>query len=125
MIARLDGSLARVGEDVVLRRNTLGPGGVQIPFDATVRAQVRGYEPAELTAAVIQGDSRVILSPTQIEQAGWPGATAAPVTGDRRVPRRGDVVLVQGTPRHVFAAAPKYVGGVLVRIELQVRGQAG
>lgn len=125
MIARLDASLERCGEDVVLRRNTLGPGGAQIPFDATIRGHVRGYDPKELTGTIIQGDSKVIVSPTDIDRAGWPGPAVGAVVGDRRVPRKNDVVVVQGAPRQVMSAAPKYVAGTLVRIEIQVRGQAG
>lgn len=125
MIARLDASLARRGEDVVLRRATLAAGNVLIPFDATVRGFVRGYEPAEITGTIIQGDTKVIVSPTDIDAAGWPGPTVGTVVGDRRVPRKGDVVVVQGAPRQVQAAAPKYVMGTLVRIEIQARGQAG
>lgn len=125
VIARLDAALARRGEDVVLRRNTLGPGNVAVPFLATVRGHVRGYKPAELTGTIIQGDSHVILSPTDIETAGWPGPTTGTVTGDPRVPRKADAVIIQGTPRQVMAAEPIYLAGTLVRINLQVRGQAG
>lgn len=125
MIARLDASLARRGEDVVLRRNTMGPGGLQIPYDATVRGHVRGYDAQELTSTIIQGDTKIIISPTGIEAAGWPGPSVGTVVGDRRVPRKNDVVVVQGAPRQVMSAAPKYVAGTLVRIEIQVRGQAG
>jgi hypothetical protein len=38
------------------------------------------------------------------------------------VPRKGDQVLVVGTPRNVESAYPIYIDNDLVRIELQVRG---
>lgn len=125
LIADLDDALADCGEDVVLRRNTLAAGNVLIPFDATVRGFVRGYDPAEITGTIIQGDTKIILSPTDIDASGWPGPSVGTVVGDRRVPRKGDIVVVQGSPRQVQASAPKYVMGELVRIEIQVRGQAG
>jgi hypothetical protein len=122
MIARLDASLARVGEDVVLRRYTQGPNSTRIPFAVTVRAQVRGYSPEELVGGITQQDSRVILSPTQIEAAQWPGPTTSPVAGDRRVPRKGDQMVIAGIARTVEAAAGIYVAGTLVRIECRVLG---
>lgn len=125
MIADLDDALADCGEDVVLRRNTLAGGNILIPFDATVRGFVRGYDPTELTGTIIQGDTKVIVSPTDIDASGWPGPSVGTVVGDRRVPRKNDIVLIQGSPRQVMAAAPKYVAGTLVRVEIQVRGQAG
>lgn len=125
MIADLDDALRDCGEDVVLRRNTLAGGNVLIPFDATVRGFVRGYDPTELTGTIIQGDTKVIVSPTDIDASGWPGPSVGTVVGDRRVPRKNDIVLIQDSPRQVMAAAPKYVAGTLVRVEIQVRGQAG
>ena len=122
MIARLDASLARVGEDVVLRRYTQGPNGARIPFAVTVRAQVRGYSPDELIGGITQQDSRVILSPTQIEAAQWPGPATGPEAGDRRVPRKGDQMVIAGIPRTVEAATGIYVAGRLVRIEARVLG---
>lgn len=120
LIADLDAALAEAGEDVVLQRLT---GTQQIPFSVTCRAVVRGYTPEELVAGsgIVQGDSKVILSPTEIERAQWPGAQPQS-TGDKRVPRVKDVLIVQGKPRNVMAAMPFYVAGELVRIELQVRG---
>lgn len=122
MIARLDASLARTGQDVVLRRNTLGPSNVRIPFSVTVRAHDRGYKPEELVGGISQQDARVIFSPTQIEASDWPGPTTGPVTGDRRIPRKGDVLIIQGVPRNIEAVQPIYAAGTLVRIECRVLG---
>lgn len=123
LVAALDEGLLVAGEDVELQRLTLGPGGVQIPFSVTCRATVRSYEPRELVGGIIQGDTRLVLSPTEIERAQWPGPGAVPASpGDRRVPRKGDRVVIQGRARTVEAATPVYVAGVLVRLELQVRG---
>lgn len=123
-IAHLDAALARSGEDIVLQRLTLGPGGAQIPFSVDCRALVRGYEPHELVNGITEQDAKVILSPTEIERAQWPGPAVGDVAGDRRVPRNGDRMIIAGRARRVEAAAPLYMAGVLVRIEARVQGSA-
>lgn len=111
MIARLNDALARRGDDVTLRRLTLAAGGVQIPFDAGVRAHVRPLKAEELVGAIDQTWSRVILSPTQINAAQWP----LPI-------RKGDKI-VQGTKvRNVEFVKAINVQNVTVRFELMVGG---
>lgn len=122
-IADLDRSLAADGEDIRLQRLTLAAGGVQIPFEVTCRACVRGYQPKDLVGGITQQDSKVILSPTEIVRAGWPGAASAAGTDqDRRVPRKGDRAIIAGRPRNIEAAVGIYVGSELVRIEMRVLG---
>lgn len=121
-IASLDRALANKGEDVILRR---GLGTQQVPVDATVRAFVRGLRPEEIVGSLTQTASKVILSPTDIERAQWPGAQAGTVVGDPRVPRKGDKVVIQGRARAVEFADPVYVNGALVRVNLFVLGPAG
>lgn len=120
VIADLDEALADAGEDIVLQRLT---GTQQIPYSVTCRAVVRGYAPEELIAGsgITQQDVKVILSPTEIEVAGWPGAQPQ-TSGDKRVPVKNDRILRQGRPLTVQAAAGIYVGGELVRIEATARG---
>jgi hypothetical protein len=122
-IAQLDSALADAGEDFVLRR-VIGTTN-QTNVDVTCRGFIRSYGPEELTTNIIQGDSRIILSPTQINAASWPGA-APPVefgaAQDPRVPRRGDKAVVQGRVMNIQNTSPIYVDNVLVRIELQIRG---
>lgn len=111
IISALDRAVAISGEDITLRRNTLGPSGTQIPLDVHCRACVRGYRPDELVADIKQGDSLVILSPTEMKahQWTWP-------------PRIQDRAIIGDKQRTVIAANPITVGDELVRIELQVRG---
>lgn len=120
-IAMLDRQLAANGEDVTLQRWGGSPLAVQA--SCTVRAFVRGYRPNELIAGsgIIQGDTMATISPTQITAAGWPGDYADAV-GDAQVPRQGDRLVVAGRTRVVQAAAPIYMNGTLVRVELQARG---
>lgn len=121
-ISRLDASLARAGQTVTLTRIATS----SLPAVSVVcKASIRGYTPQELTSDITQQDSKVILSPTQINAAGWPGAQ---VSGqpDVRVPskNRGDFFLIGGVKRTVQAAVGIYLPGssdILVRIEAQVR----
>jgi len=121
-IAMLNRQLAAHGQDIRLTRNTLGPGGVLIPFSVECRAFVRSYKADELVGGIIQGDTLVVLAPTEIEAQGWPGAEVTPTNQDRRVPRKDDKCVIAGKSRNVEAGTPFYLNGELVRIELQVRG---
>lgn len=120
-IARLDRALADKGETVRLQRLT---GTQQIAFEVECAAFIRGYQPADLIAGsgITQQDVKVILSPTEIERAQWPGGQPQ-TTGDKRVPARNDRIIRNGRPLTVQAATGLYVGGELVRIECQARGQ--
>lgn len=121
-IAMLDRQLAAHGEEIRLQRLTLGPGGVQIPFEVVCNAFVRGYAPDELVGGITQQDAKVIISPTEIIANDWPGPATSPTTSDRRVPRKGDRTYIAGKARAVEAAAGLYLAGELVRIEMRVLG---
>ena len=66
----------------------------------------------------------LILSPTEITRSGWPGpnSSATSTNQDRRVPRKGDAVVIAGRKRAVEAAGGIYLGGEVVRIEMRVLG---
>lgn len=102
IVADLDAALARRGTTVQLRKTNTHVGQVSVP------AKWIGYKPDEIAGIIQQGDTKVILSPTGLESFGVP-------------PQNGYVVLA-GVPRRIISANPIYDGGVLVRIELQVRG---
>lgn len=119
----LDQFLAADGQDVILRRITGTTN--QIVVDCPCRAFVRGYQPKELAGGIIQGDTHVILSATDINRAQWPGGEAVtnpPGINDPRVPRTGDRIIIEGRARGVIFADPVYVDGELHRINVQVRG---
>lgn len=116
----LDRMLTAYGAPAILRRITWA-GSTSTSRDVAVQALVRGYEPHQLVGGIMQGDSSAVLSPTPIIAAGWPG-TAPPAGTDGRVPIIGDKLVVAGRVRNIQAAVPLYVGGELVRIELQLRG---
>lgn len=112
-IDALDRALARVGENVVLRRVVSGSN-----VDVTCRAQVRSPAVQEIAAGYQQSDSLMILSPTQILAAGWPGDGSLIRGGGAS----GDKIKIQGRFRNIERASPIYVAGVLVRYELRVIG---
>jgi len=121
LIADLDEELARDGQDIKLQRLT---GTQQIPFEAHCRAFVSPITAEQLIAGITQDSSNVILSPTQIIAAGWPGPNSSktPTTVDRRVPTPNDKVVIAGKVRQISASMPIYVDGELVRINLRVLG---
>ena len=123
-VASLDEALAYAGEDIILRR-IVGTGNATVVVDVTVRASVRAFRPDELVGTIVQSDSQVIISPTQIIAAQWPGGQ--PVSGaihqaDPRVPKIGDKAIIQGRIRNITFVKPILVAGELVRIELTVAG---
>lgn len=114
--ARLDRSLITRGEDVTLRRRIAsGNNFVSI----TCRARVRGYDPHELSGGIVQGDSKVIMSPSSIlaNSAVWPGAAGGDV-----YPKVNDQIIARGRLRNVQAAETTLEDGQPVRIDLTVRG---
>ncbi len=113
-IAALNRQLALHGQHAVLRRSTW-VGTTKTNFDVAIRITLRGYRPEELLGGITQGDSQVVLGPTEIAAAGWPG-------GMVDVPHAGDQIIAAGRARSIIASAPIYLGGELVRLDLQVRG---
>lgn len=123
-IGMLDRLLAANGEDIRLQRLTAGPGGAQIIFEVVCRASVKGVGATELLGGLIQQQSDVILSPTEIDRQGWPGPATSAAAGiaDRRIPVKGDRGVIKGRNRNVEFAHGKYIGGELVRIDMRVSG---
>lgn len=124
-IIDLDASLAEDGENIVLRRVKGSSLATQQNVDVICRAFVRGYSASELVGAITQQDRRVVLSPTQIDAAGWPADEADSTSLiDARVPRknRGDKCVIAGKIYSVEAAEGILIDGTLVRINMQVRG---
>jgi len=111
-LADLDDMLDEFGEDIVLQRFATDSEGVQtVTNTATCLAVVRLGSPQELV--VISGEApntRVVMSPTDLAAAGWPG-----------LPAKDDRVLIGGIANNIEMVMPISVGSELVRIELQTR----
>jgi hypothetical protein len=118
-IDSLNDFLADNGQEVRLSRyfGTVN----QSVSSVSAMAFVRDYKPNELTAGIIQGDSLAYMSSSEIDAVGWPGGIE-PQAGDARVPVKGDRILINGIERGVESCSPVYIGEVLVRLNIQVRG---
>ena len=93
---RLALALERKGEDVTIRR-IYGQSPRTNFVDVTVRAAVRTYQPVELVGGINQTDSKVIVSPVDILNSGWPGGELpGPTVADPRLPRITDRIIIQG-----------------------------
>lgn len=107
----LDSQLARHGSDVEMYRIVgTGPAATKQGLGVPIRAHVRTLNEDELTGTLSQDDHLVILSPTSF--AAWsPGQ-----------PKKGDKVLLEGQPCNVEVLRPVKINGVLVRLEMKVKG---
>jgi len=126
LIAALDAALAG-GEDFILRR-VVGTAPNQIVIDVTCRARIDAATVTEIAAGIPATDFNLILSPTQINQAQWPGGSVPalpPFDLDQKIPRAGptDKVLMRGqAPKAVARVDPKFFDGEVVRIDMRVTG---
>lgn len=108
-IASLDRQIGLHGQIVILRRYT-GVGAARTSADTTVGAIVRDYRPDELVGGITQGDTQIVLSPTDV------------LAGGGAMPQKGDQIVIEGKPRTIAAAPPVRVGNVIARINVQVKG---
>ena len=123
-ITDLDAALAEDGEEIILRR-VAGAANIDVKVQANVRLVTREEE---LVDGITQDDIKVIVSPTQIAAAQWPGGgvdAAAPFNVDRSQPKKGDKLIYQGRVYRVEQAISIKVAGQVVRIELMTMGGAG
>lgn len=125
LISALDYGLAGYGEDVILRR-VVGSGSAVANIDVTCRARVDAATVQQLEANIVATEMNVIISPTQINDAQWPGGTVPllpPFDVDQRIPRVSvDKMIVRKSLRNITFVDAKIVGGELVRIDLRVSG---
>jgi hypothetical protein len=126
LIAALDAALAQSGEDIILRR-VIGAAPNLANIDVRCRARVDAMSVEQIAAGIPATDLNLIMSPTEINEAQWPGGTVPqlpPFNIDQRVPRENgpDKVIVRGQLRQVARSKPFIVGGELVRLELRVSG---
>jgi hypothetical protein len=126
LIAALDNALAQAGEDIILRR-VVGTAPNQVNIDVTCRARVNAATVQQIVAGISALEMNVILSPTQINEAQWPGGHVPlqpPFDVDQRIPRIGgaDWMIVRNVRRTVTFVDAKVINGELVRIDARVSG---
>lgn len=116
--------IAQHGQTITIVRTT----GTTTPttVSATIMAFVRGDMDRNerrdgLVGQFQQGDLWIVIDPTDLESASWPGAGA--VAGRSAVvPIRGDKITVEGRVRSVVIAEARDVQGTIVRINVIARG---
>ncbi len=123
--AALDAALATAGEDIVLRRQ-IASGSSIANIDVTCRARLDTVGTEEIAGTIAVSDLKVIMSPTEILAAQWPGGVPVyPVSNvtDPRIPRITDFVVARGKQRQVKLVDPKFIGAEgWCRINMVVAG---
>jgi hypothetical protein len=117
-IAALDRQLAKHGEDIVLRRRTGEPPG-ETYSEVTCRARLDSIDNSQAPAGILLSQFSIIVSPTQINAALWP------TPDEPRIPRENDtdeVVFRSDNGRVITFCDPKFIDGVLVRLNLRCVG---
>lgn len=100
--------LERRGRNLTLRRRV----GTTAAFtDVSPRGYSRGFKAEELVGGIIQGDREVVISDAEIAAGNWPGP-----------PRKGDVVVIDGTSATVQGVLTMYDGTERAAHILWVRG---
>lgn len=114
--ARLDAALARVGQTVKLYRSTTSGSPV------TCKAKPKTFNPEQLQNGgnVNQDDLVLIMSPTEIINAGWSSGASSPQ--DTRIPVNGNIIVINGRSRKVETTTPIFVNDELVRLEVLLKG---
>lgn len=129
LIASLDNALAQHSEEITLRL-VVGTGANVLNVDVKCRARVDTVTAEQmLVAGIVATDLNVIVSPTQINNAQWPGGQAQPnpppFNADPRIPRPNGPykAIVRGTQRQIAWVDPKFAdNGELVRLNMRVTG---
>jgi hypothetical protein len=110
--AALDAALLEAAEDIVLRRQVASGSNIA-NIDVTCRARVDTVNADEIAGTIAVSDLKIIMSPTEILAAQWPGGVPAyPVSSasDVRIPRITDFVIARGKVRQVKMVDPKIIG---------------
>ncbi|XUM25118.1 hypothetical protein ACRAVF_33835 (plasmid) [Bradyrhizobium oligotrophicum S58] len=124
-IAALDRALAGAGEDVIVRRTT-GTAPSTTSVDVTCRAKVTASAAQPGTGGVVITTYDVIISPTQIRAAGWPGGSTPalpPSQFDQAIPRAlTDKIVLRGKAMAIVFVDPILVGNEWVRANIRAQG---
>jgi hypothetical protein len=127
LLAQLDRRLERRGEAIALRKRTQA-GSTGSFVDVTVPAIIRALTVEQLIGSITQQNFFVMISPTHITRAQWPGGRTPPATGglispaDPRIPTTSDQVIIRGRVTGIQRVAPVFDCGECIRIELSVIG---
>jgi hypothetical protein len=124
LIAALDRALAVAGEDILLRRITGTAPTSSADVTCRARVTVTGVKP--LPAGVVVTLYDVIISPTQIRAAAWPGASVPavpPTEFDQAIPRAmTDKIQLRGKWVAITMVEPLLVANEWVRANIKAEG---
>jgi hypothetical protein len=129
-LQRLDREIRLRGESVQLIR-TVGTGvGVQSKVRANIKGIIKTFGTEQLVGAITQVNYSIIISPTHLRRAGWPGGVVATIPSgtepnmDPTIPKKSttDNVSFRGKTTAVTNVDAIYDGDEVVRIELRVLG---
>lgn len=126
-VAGLDDALINGSWEWVTLRRVVGTAPNTVNIDVRCIARVDAVSPTEIVGGISQDELHVIMSPTQINEAQWPGGQVTPgmpFNVDPRVPVKAtDKLIVRGKLRTLTFAEPKPgKTGELVRLNLRVSG---
>lgn len=129
-VAALDRSLAGVGAEWVTLRRVVGEDTNIINVDVKVRARVDAIANDQNKAGLRVSEFSYILSPTQINEAQWPGGVipaVPPVDVDQSIPRINstDQILQRGEKigRTITFCDPRFgADGEVIRLNLRAVG---
>jgi hypothetical protein len=125
-LAQLDRRLARRGETIYLRR-TVGTQN-QSYVQCKLPAIIRTLTTEQLIGGIVQTNYLLLISPTHIIKAQWPGGKTPAATGgiiapsDPRIPLTTDSIYLRGAQKAVQRVAPAFDRNECIRIELTVLG---
>lgn len=119
------------GEPIEIQRTVSGTATQNVRMNC--RGIVRTLTQDQLIAGITTQNYLVVLSPTDIRRAKWPGSQGADlVTGfkqlghrpprDFNMPTTNDTLFFRGTQATITGRALVYDKGEVVRIELKVAG---
>lgn len=124
VIRALDAQLSAHGEDIILRRMVKRDGAV-VAAEVACRALARSLSGDAIVGAQNQETMRVVISPTQVLAASWPGEDENEVSGTSIpafLPRPTDVVIVRGRKMQVKVPGAVYLANTWVRSSMTVAG---
>lgn len=117
-INRLERSIARTGESIILERLVVNPadGSESTLMSITIPAWIRSSDPQDLLVSDVR-DIRIVISPTLLMEA---NIGSPPVAFG--LPQRDDRAIVEGVSTNLQDVMPISWGGEIVRINLLARG---
>jgi hypothetical protein len=126
-LARLDRQIRLHGEEVQVTRTT--GSSTQTVTRANIRGIVKTLGIQQLIAGITQTNYVVIVSPTDLRRAGWPGAIAPSAASgvsvsvkDPCIPIVNDRMIFRARTNTISKVDAIYDGDECVRIELSCTG---